>query len=86
MATTITPAPGMIQGVLSTVATNAPVVERLPMCRRLRITAINSSAATIAYQTEEARGVAQNMMNSSTAAMNGADAPVRCSAAWPLTW
>ena len=53
MASTMTPAPGMIHGGMITVATTAPIVARLPMCRRRRHAATRSRAATSAYQTEE---------------------------------
>ena len=52
IASTITPAPGMIHGG-KTVAIAAPMAAPLPMCRRHRNDATSISAATTAYQIDE---------------------------------
>ncbi len=53
IASTINPAPGMIQGGTRTVAIAAPLAARLPICRRQRNEATSTSAATTAYQIDE---------------------------------
>lgn len=53
IASTITPAPGMIQGGKRTVTIAAPIAARLPICRRQRDEAMSTSAATTAYQIDE---------------------------------